>query len=94
MVRLDQHDRVLEIVDKPRQTDLTRMWGCIVWRPRFTEFLHDAVERQGISDFAQIMNNAIKEGLCFRGAHITNGTYIDLGTYEEIMEMDQRFREE
>ena len=27
MVRLDRQDRVLEIVDKPQQTDLTEMWG-------------------------------------------------------------------
>lgn len=94
MVRLDRDDRVLEIVDKPRQTDLTEMWGCILWRPRFTEHLHDCVRRQGISDFAQIMNSAIAAGYRFRGVHILDGTYIDLGTYEEIMELDRRFREE
>jgi glucose-1-phosphate thymidylyltransferase len=94
MVHLDASDRVLEIVDKPHQTDLTEMWGCILWRPRFTEYLHDCVARQGISDFARIMNSAIAAGFCFRGVHILNGTYIDLGTYEEIMELDRRFREE
>lgn len=94
MVRLDSDHRVLEIVDKPRKTDLTEMWGSIIWQPRFTEYLHDCVARQGISDFAQIMNGAIAAGMSFRGVHIVNGTYIDLGTYEEIMEMDQRFRDE
>ncbi len=94
MVRLDQDRRALEIVDKPRKTDLTEMWGCILWRPRFTEYLHDCVNQQGISDFALIMNNAIAAGYRFRGVHIVDGTYIDLGTYDEIMEMDRRFREE
>jgi glucose-1-phosphate thymidylyltransferase len=94
MVRLDGDDRVLEIVDKPRKTDLREMWGCILWRPRFTEHLHDCVAQQGISDFAQIMNSAIASGYRFRGVHILDGTYIDLGTYEEIMELDSRFREE
>jgi glucose-1-phosphate thymidylyltransferase len=94
MVRLDHDDRVLEIVDKPRHTDLTEMWGCILWRPRFTEYLHDCVAQQGISDFALIMNNAMAAGFRFRGVHIVDGTYIDLGTYEEIMELDRRFREE
>jgi glucose-1-phosphate thymidylyltransferase len=93
MVRTDHAGRVLEIVDKPSQTDLTEMWGCIIWRPRFTEYLHDCVE-QGISDFARIMNSAIADGMCFRGVHITDGLYIDLGTYEEILEMDRRYREE
>ncbi|GIK40312.1 MAG: nucleotidyltransferase [Chloroflexota bacterium] len=93
MVRLDNDNRVLEIVDKPRQTDLTKMWGCIIWRSRFTEHLHESV-RQGISDFAQIMNNAIAAGFRFRGSCVVDGVYIDLGTYEEIMELDRRFREE
>jgi glucose-1-phosphate thymidylyltransferase len=93
MVRLDHEDRVLEIVDKPRQTDLTKMWGCIIWRPQFTEYLHNCVS-EGISDFAQIMNNAIAAGLRFRGVHMVDGSYIDLGTYEEIKELDNRFREE
>lgn len=94
MVRLDDDKRVVEIVDKPQQTDLTEMWGCIIWRPHFTEYLHDCVHRQGISDFARIMNCAIAAGFQFRGVPIVDGVYIDLGTYEEIMELDRRFREE
>jgi glucose-1-phosphate thymidylyltransferase len=93
MVRVDHENRVLEIVDKPHRTDLTEMWGSIIWRPRFTEYLHDYVAR-GVADFAQIMNSAIAAGLHFRGVRMVNGTYIDLGTYEEIMEMDERFRDE
>ena len=94
MVRTDHEDRVLEIVDKPSQTDLKEMWGCIIWRSSFTEFLHDSVNRHGLSDFAQIMNNALGVGLKFRGVNIVNGTYIDLGTYDEIKELDHKFREE
>lgn len=93
MVRVDR-GIALEIVDKPEQTDLTLMWGCMIWRPGFTEYLHDCVHRRCISDFARIMNNAIADGLRFRGVHIADGLYIDLGTYEEIMELDSRFREE
>ena len=65
MVETDQNDRVVRIVDKPRQTDLQEMWGSIIWRPRFTEFLHECVNTQNISDFALIMNNAIQEGFQF-----------------------------
>jgi glucose-1-phosphate thymidylyltransferase len=49
MVRLGKDNHVFEIVDKPRQTDLKFMWGCIIWRPSFTEHLHDCVQRQGYS---------------------------------------------
>lgn len=94
MVKLDDQDRVMEIVDKPSQTNLEEMWGAIIWRPRFTEHLRDCVQNQGISDFARIMNSAISGGMRFRGYHVTDGVYIDLGTYEEIMELDQRYRTE
>jgi hypothetical protein len=30
----------------------------------------------------------------FKGVHMVNQPYIDLGTYDEIMEMDRRYREE
>lgn len=92
MVHINGTGLVHQIVDKPKQTDLTEMWGCIIWRPRFTEYFHHALRKDGIRDFALIMNNAIAAGFKFRGVHITTGTYIDLGTYEEIMELDDRFR--
>ncbi|MEA5468845.1 sugar phosphate nucleotidyltransferase [Spirulina sp. 06S082] len=92
MVRSQETGRILEIVDKPQHTHLTKMWGCMMWRSRFTEYLHQCVS-QGISDFAAIMNRAIAEGLNFHGLDIVDGTYIDLGTYDEIMLMDRRFRE-
>jgi glucose-1-phosphate thymidylyltransferase len=94
MVQTKLDGRVVAVVDKPKETDLTHMWGCIIWRPRFTEYLHEKVNQKGISDFARIMNDAIQEGYQFRGVHIAEGTYIDLGTYDEILEMDRRFREE
>ena len=89
-----QSDRVTRIVDKPHQTTLTEMWGCIIWRPPFTEFLHQAVVSCQQADFALIMNNAIASGLNVRGVLVNGGNYIDLGTYEEIMEMDKRLRDD
>ena len=93
MVRLDGADRVLEIVDKPRETRLTLMWGCILWRPRFTEHLHQSVRRRGASDFAGILNDAIAGGLRVRAFPVANGSYTDLGTYEEIRELDSTLRQ-
>ena len=91
MVRMDEEMRILEIVDKPGKTDLTEMWGCILWRPHFTEYLHRCVWEEGISDFAKIMNDAIATGMKFKGVHMVDGTYIDLGTYEEIANLDRNF---
>lgn len=92
MVRVDGSDQVKEIVDKPASTDLRFMWGCIVWRPPFTELLHSSVSN-GLSDFAAILNKAIDNGLIVRAVKMKNGTYLDLGSYDEIMEMDKKFRE-
>ncbi len=94
MVKMDQENCVSEIIDKPQSTNLTEMWGCIIWRPTFTEYLHACVHEQGISDFAKIMNDAISTGMRFRGVHMMDGTYIDLGTYEEIADLDRKYREE
>lgn len=94
MVDVEPGGRVSRIVDKPAHTELTAMWGAIIWRPRFTEFLHEAVNAKHNADFAAIMNDAISCGFQFRGVEIKNGTYIDLGTYDEIEEMDRKYREE
>ena len=92
MVRVDDAGRVLEIVDKPRQTTLTEMWGCIIWRPRFTEHLHECVAR-GATDFALILNQAIAQGLRVRAFPVRDGSYADLGTYEELSELDGALRQ-
>lgn len=94
MVRRGEDNYVIEIVDKPPKTDLKEMWGAIIWRPIFTEYLHTCLHRDKIFDFAQIMNNAMQVGMKFRAVGFPDGVYIDLGTYEEIMELDRRYREE
>ena len=93
MVRMDGGNRVVEIVDKPRQTDLTEMWGGIIWRPVFTEHLHECVRSRGVSDFARVLNEGIGGGLRVRGHVVPAGSYADLGTYDEIRELDQVFRQ-
>jgi glucose-1-phosphate thymidylyltransferase len=94
MVRTDGDGRVLEVVDKPKETDLTNMWGCIIWRSRFTDYLHQRVTQDGTSDFARIMNDAMGAGMNFRGVLMAQGSYLDLGTYDEILELDHKEREE
>lgn len=92
MVR-SQDGLVTEINDKPRNTDLTLMWGCIIWMPRFTEHLHHCVTKQGLTDFALVINLAIQNGQRFRAVPVIGGNYIDLGTYDEILELDRRLRD-
>jgi glucose-1-phosphate thymidylyltransferase len=90
MVQFDELRQVQRIVDKPAQTDLEYMWGCIVWGPRFTEHLHDSLS-EGLFDFAYIMNTAIAAGQVFRAVCL-EGSYADLGTYEEVSTLEQQYR--
>lgn len=92
MVRVDHRGRVIEVVDKPASTDLTHMWGCILWRPSFTEHLHQCVQNHGLGDFAAILNAAIDARQSIRALEISGGSYRDLGTYEEIMALDGEVR--
>jgi glucose-1-phosphate thymidylyltransferase len=91
MVQMIDGNRVECIIDKPTKTHLQHMWGCMVWRSQFTELLNERIAAENMADFAQIMNSAIQARLRFRGIHI-DGSYSDLGTYEEIMEMEQQYR--
>ena len=92
MTAFDEHDRVPYIIDKPQETDLTHMWGCIIWRAQFTEHLHTQICSGQTVDFASIMNSALQDGMRFRAIRFDDGTYLDLGTYEEIAEMERHFR--
>jgi glucose-1-phosphate thymidylyltransferase len=93
MVEMENNLRVVKIIDKPIDTVLDYMWGCIVWQPIFTEFLHNCISYEKTFDFASAMNLAINDGLVSRGIMIENGSYNDLGTYEEIRNLDEKSRE-
>lgn len=91
-VRMSEDLTVLQIVDKPKQTTLPLGWACMVWRPAFTDYLNACIRQHGITDFAQVMNLGIKSGMSFRGVPIREGSYVDLGTYEDIAALEQQYR--
>jgi glucose-1-phosphate thymidylyltransferase len=92
MVELDETRGIRRIIDKPAQSELTSMWGCMLWRPRFTEFLHEGLRAGTGLDFAGILNAAVAEGMRIVGAPIPNGSYLDVGTWEEIQRLEERYR--
>ncbi len=92
MVRLDSEDQVLEIHDKPQATDLRYGWGLMTWRPAFTEHLHACLHERGVFDFADILNTGLRRGMRYRGVRVENGSYSDLGTFDEIMELERLHR--
>jgi glucose-1-phosphate thymidylyltransferase len=92
MTAFDSDGIIPYITDKPEKTHLTHMWGAIIWRSRFTEFLHEYLNDGVTSDFAFIMNEAIQSGMRFRAVRFDEGTYLDLGTYDEILDLEEHFR--
>jgi len=83
---------VRRVIDKPKVTDLRQMWGCILWCPAFTEYLHTCLQRGNPTDFADIMNQALFDGLVFRGLDFKSGAYLDLGTYEAVARLEREYR--
>lgn len=90
MVELDEGGTVLQIVDKPTQTELRYMWGLIVWGDVFSYHLHQCVANEPGIGFDKVMNLGISRGLKFNGVRIENGTYTDLGTYDQIVELERK----
>lgn len=84
MVSLDNNGYVDRILDKPKSTKLKYMWGCVIWKPRFSEYLTLKVCNELIGDFAEILNSAINDNFIIKAVTFPNGKFIDFGTYEEI----------
>ena len=88
----DKDQKVTQIIDKPKFTDIRYGWACMVWSPTFTNHLSECVCNKKILDFAEIMNQGIKSGFNVKGIPIKNGEYTDLGTYEDIIELEKDYR--
>lgn len=87
MVRLLEDDIVEGIDDKPSQTELEWMWGAMIWRPVFTDFFHEWVNKKHVTDYAQIYNDAITNGIRFKGVRFNDGKYLDMGTYNDVLRL-------
>jgi glucose-1-phosphate thymidylyltransferase len=100
MVALDKDQRILGIQIKPSKTHLVYTWLIALWTPRFTHFMHrhilsyDGISKgsvvSGVSEndelfMGDVVQAAIDEGLAVDNVIFPNGTYIDIGTQEDLM---------
>lgn len=92
VVDYDENYRVSNIIDKPHETDLPHGWAIIAWQPVFTEHLRRCIQEWGIYDFAVVMNLAINAGMALRAVVVEDGSYTDLGTFEDLMELERQYR--
>ncbi|MCM3590184.1 sugar phosphate nucleotidyltransferase [Brevibacillus borstelensis] len=90
MVAYD-NDLVIDIVDKPANTDLTWMWGAMVWNPvtihQLKQYVTENKDRseKGELILSDALANLIKQKRVGMN-RFYEGTYRDLGTYDEIVE--------
>ncbi|MCS7060835.1 MAG: sugar phosphate nucleotidyltransferase [Anaerolineae bacterium] len=88
MVQLDEHDRVVYNIDKPKQTDLRYMWGFCCWNQSFSDLMHDFLRRTDYGGkeivLSQVFDEAIRQGLHVQGMRFDDGRYLDIGTAEEL----------
>ncbi len=98
MVDMDAAGRIVAHVDKPRETALRHMWGMAVWEPSFTELIHEVSARPAEPGRREpVLGDAIDEALA-RGYHVRghafpDGFYVDIGTYDEILEAQAKIAE-
>ncbi len=90
-VRYSTDGRVLEVQDKPVETELRNTWGVAVWSPRFTELLAGSVGAWEMKEkdekehpLGEIFDEAVRSGFMVRSVSFENGDYIDIGKPEGI----------
>lgn len=96
MVAIDRTDRVITHVDKPHHTSLSLMWGCAIWESTFTDLIHTVREsfaRPSELVLGDVIDQAISRRMVVRGHHFVDGFYVDVGTYDEIVEAQTKMQE-
>lgn len=89
MVELEAAGRVRRIRVKPGPGPLTYTWLLALWRPSFSRFLEDWVQRTaGPSDrepqVSDVLNAAIDSGLIVEAVAFPSGSHLDIGTPEDL----------
>lgn len=101
MVDFDTTGRVRLIVEKPHETDLRYMWGIAVWAPTFTQFMHeyivviesgkvrseaaDKLPPQSEIPIGDVIQAAIYKGLRVEAEVFPQGSYLDIGTPDDLV---------
>lgn len=93
MVELDADQRrVRRLVIKQPDRGLDFTWSIAVWGPEFSRYLHDLVARHRVSEgraelyVGDVIQSAIHDGLVVEGVTFPGGSYLDIGTPEDLEE--------
>ncbi|MCJ8280803.1 MAG: sugar phosphate nucleotidyltransferase [Rivularia sp. ALOHA_DT_140] len=100
MVDFDDTGKVRSIIEKPPESDLRFMWGIAVWKPEFTKFLHEYLisikEDVNLPNLPEIpignvIQAAISKGLQVEAEAFEIGSYLDIGTPDDLITAVQKF---
>ena len=95
MVELDQDDRVILSVDKPKQPSLRYMWGVACWSETFGDlmeaYLREVSPPAREIVLGEIFQEAIERGLVVRALRFDEGNYLDIGTPDDLIAAIERF---
>jgi len=94
MVELTSGGKIKKLIIKPKKSELKYTWIIAVWSPSFTEYIHNTivshtnkkksplVERELC--IGEIIMKAVDSGLRAASVKFKNGSYIDIGTIEDL----------
>ncbi len=88
MVAIDDDNNVLYTIDKPKESDLTLMWGCACWNRSFNDLIREHIHanennsRENV--LGDVFNLALERKMNVKGLEIKGGQYIDIGTSDEL----------
>jgi len=82
---------VIEVQDKPAETDLANSWALAVWGPAFAELLGDAVKRNPAQTLGAVFQQAVDAGLNVRAVWFEGGAFYDVGTPKGLAEALPQF---
>ena len=100
MVDFDDSGKVRSIVEKPQVSNLRYMWGIAVWTPNFSEFLHNYLQEiqrdNNLSSLPElpigdVIQAAIAQGMNVEAEAFPQGTYLDIGTPDDLVRAVQEF---
>lgn len=85
-VQFDAAKRVIEVQDKPFETDLNNSWAMAVWGPAFADLLADAVKRNPGQALGGVFQQAVEIGLNVQAVWFKDGAFYDVGTPRGLAE--------
>lgn len=100
MVELDDQGRARRIIIKPAQTTLVYTWIIAVWTPVFSRFMHEYLAaQQAVAHLQQaelhvghVIQVAIEQQLRVETLIFSEGTYLDIGTPENLVRAKEEFK--